>query len=111
MNLSDTIELKKAEIITDEMLNEVETTKWVSLGKCIIMPNTSAKHIRGNDGSIFIYSYEILFKKAKSYYYSTLELIPRANDEIHIVKADGSIDQVCKVSGFVTMGNWVKVWV
>lgn len=111
MKLSDTIELKKVEVTTDDKLNEIETIKWVSLGKCVIMPNTSARQTRGNDGTTYIYSCEILFKKAKSYYYSAVELVPKENDEVHIVKSDGTIDKVCRVSGFVTMGNWVKIWV
>ena len=37
--------------------------------------------------------------------------IPKENDMIHFVKKDGTIDKICRVSGFVTLRNWMKIWV
>lgn len=104
MNLSDRIELKIVSFGLDENLNEIETVSWVTLGKCLITPNTAARLTKGNDGKDYIYSYEVIMRKPKSD-------IPRENDIIHIVKKDGTIDKECRVQGFVTLRNWLKIWV
>ena len=109
MRLSDNIELKQVHTEYDNRLNEVEVVEWLPLGKCIITPNTAARLTRGNDGKEYVYSYEIIMKIPKNLFGQ--RVIPKENDEVHIVKEDGSIDKVCKVSGFVTMRSWLKIWV
>lgn len=104
MNLSDKIQLETNVVFVNEKLNEVNITKWIDLGKCLIMPNTSAAKIKGNDGKDFIYSYEVIMRKPKEY-------IPKENDMVHIIKKDRTIDKICRVSGFVTLKNWLKIWV
>lgn len=104
MNLPDKIRFERNYTFLNENLNEVNLVEWIDLGKCLIMPNTSASKTKGNDGKEYIYSYEIILRKPKEY-------IPKENDMIHIVKKDGTIDKVCKVSGFVTLRNWLKLWV
>ena len=104
MNLSDKIQFKTTYTYLNENLNEVSNTEWVDLGKCLIMPNTSASKTKGNDGKEYIYSYEILLRKPKNY-------LPKENDIIRIIKKDGSIDKECRVNGFVTLRTWLKLWV
>lgn len=104
MNLSDKIELGVSETSIDENLNEVSQLNWIDLGKCLITPNSSASRTIGNDGKEYIYSYEIIMRKPKTN-------IPKENDMIHFVKKDGTIDKTCRVSGFVTLRNWMKIWV
>lgn len=104
MNLPDKIALEVTVAFVNENLNEVNYTEWVDLGKCLIMPNTSAAKMKGNDGKEYIYSYEIVMRKPKTN-------IPKENDMIHFVKKDGTIDKICRMSGFVTLRNWMKIWV
>ena len=104
MNLSDRIEVKVTTVSLDDNLNEVCRTEWIDLGKCFITPNSSASRTRGNDGKDYIYSYEIIMRKPKTY-------IPKENDIIHIAKKDRTIDKECRVNGFVTLRNWMKIWV
>lgn len=104
MNLSDKIELEVNYTFLNENLNEVCLTEWVNLGKCLIMPNNAASKMKGNDGKEYIYSYEIVMRKPKSN-------LPKENDRIHIMKKDGTIDTICQVKGFVTLRNWMKLWV
>lgn len=104
MNLADTIELGITTVSFDDELNEVENTNWILLGKCLITPNAAAKKVNGNDGKEYIYSHEIIMRKNKEY-------IPKENDLVHIVKKDGTIDKTCRVVGFVTLRNWLKIWV
>lgn len=104
MNLSDIIELGTPIASQDQNLNEVSTISWTSLGKCLITPNSAASKTRSNDGKDYIYSYEIIMRKPKN-------TIPKENQIIHIVKKDGTIDETCRVKGFVTLRNWLKIWV
>lgn len=103
MRLGDKIEVLVVNSGYDDNLDAIETQNWVSLGKCIITPNTSAAKTKTNDGQEYIYSYLIIMKKAS--------IIPKEGDVIHIQKEDGTIDKECKVNGFVTLRNWVKIWV
>lgn len=109
MKLSDRIKLKTVNTKYDERLNEIETIEWIDLGKCSIMPNTAAKVTRGNDGKEYLYAYEIIMKVPKNLFGS--RIVPQEGDDIHIAKADGTINKECKVSGFVTLRNWLKIWV
>lgn len=103
MRLGDKIEILVVSSGYDENLDPVETREWISLGKCVINPNTSAAKTKANDGEEYIYSYLIIMKKAG--------IIPKEGDVVHIQKEDGTIDKECRVSGFVTLRNWVKIWV
>lgn len=109
MRLSDNIRLKIVNTKYDDRLNEVETIEWLDLGKCIIMPNSAAKITRGNDGKEFLYSYEIMMKIPKDLFGH--KLVPKEGNDVHIVKADGTIDKICKIVGFVTLRDWIKIWV
>ena len=104
MRLADKIEIQVVEVGFDEELNPTETTKWKSLGKCSISPNNAARVTKTNDGTSYIYSYEIIMRKPKTN-------MPKENDVIHIVKSDNTIDAECRVVGFVTLRNWLKLWV
>ncbi len=130
MNLSDRIFLRRADIWYDSELAPREDAStlvttdsesvtdgsgtplsdhagavWADLGKCVITPNSSAAKTRGNDGRDYIYAYEVYMRKPKD-----AGLIPRDNDIVRITKSDGSIDRECRVAGFVTLRNWVKLW-
>lgn len=105
MNLSDSIELQEVISDFDENLNEIEVKEWILLGKCHIMPNTSARLTKTNDGKGYVYAYEILMHKPKK------QVFPKENDLVRIKKKDGTIDKECRVIGFVTMRYWLKLWV
>lgn len=105
MNLSDELELLVIESGYDDNLDPVEESRWVPIGKCCIIQNSSASKVRTNDGTEYVYSYVIVYRHRKG------ALIPHEGDTIHITKKDGTIDKECKVVGFVTLRNWVKVWV
>lgn len=90
----------------DEDLNPVEYTEWQMEYKCKILPNTSARKIKGNDGADYVYSYEVFMRKPKQ-----AAFIPRENSIVHITKKDGTIDRDCRCIGFVTLRNWLKLWV
>lgn len=105
MRLDDSISILVVNSGYDDNLDPVETQEWVSLGKCIITPNTSAAKIKTKDGEEYIYSYLVLMRIPAN------KIIPKEDDVIHIRKKDGTIDKECRVSGFVTLRNWVKVWV
>lgn len=130
MNLSDHISLRRAEVWYDSELAPREDARqlvssvqeavtdddgtplsdhteavWTDLGKCVITPNSSAAKTRGNDGRDYIYAYEVYMRKPKD-----TSLIPRDNDIVRIRKSDGSVDKECRVAGFATLRNWVKLW-
>lgn len=90
----------------DEDLNPVEWTEWQQEFKCKILPNTSARKVTGNDGADYVYSYEVFLRKPRQ-----AAFIPRDNDIVHITKKDGTIDKDCRCIGFVTLRNWLKLWV
>lgn len=89
----------------DEELNPVARTEWQQQFKCKILPNSSASKVTSNDGKDYIYSYEVFMRKPKQ-----LTLLPIENDLVHITKKDGTIDKDCRCIGFVTLRNWVKLW-
>jgi hypothetical protein len=103
MRLEDDITLLTVTKTTDADLNEIETTLSQSLGKCIICPNTSARLTSSEDGQQYIYSYLLIMRKPS--------VIPTENSRIHIKKKDGTVDKDCTVKGFVTLRNWLKIWV
>lgn len=105
MNLSDTIGLVSVISGYDENLDPIETKETVPLGKCSIIQNTSAQQTTLNDGKEYIYSYVVVMRKNKN------TVIPTEGNVIHITKKDGTIDKECIVKGFVTLRNWVKIWV
>lgn len=102
----------------------VETTTEVSLGKCIVTPNEQAQQVRGSDGTVYLYSYAIFIKASRerpiikgAIRVNKLSIdgtpidIPIEGASVRLVKSDGSIDKLCKVRGFVTIRNWIKLWV
>lgn len=105
MRLSDDIELMVVTSGVDENLDPIEITEWVELGKCAIVQNSSARKIALNDGMEYVYGYEVFYRKKKDM------PIPKEGDTIHLTKEDRTIDKDCKVAGFATMRNWVKIWV
>lgn len=105
MQFSDSIKYKTAEKYTDDNLDVVEDVEWLDLGKCIIMPNTAARQVKGNDSEPRMYSYEVIMRKPKAH-------IPVEDEWVHITKKDGTIDTDAQVIGFVTMkGRFLKLWV
>lgn len=106
MNLSDKIQLIRIAITEDERLNPIETKVVVNLGKCAIVQNSSAAKVKSNDGKDYVYSYVVYLRKPKQH-----ADIPKENDIIHMTKKDGTIDKECRVIGFVTLKNWLKIWV
>lgn len=93
----------------DEDYNPVEppTEKWTDFSKCFISFNSSAQKMRLNDGQEYIYSYYVIAPLGKSSYPN----IPKEGDKVRIVKADGTIDKVMEVRGFVTYKKrYLKIW-
>lgn len=105
MRLEDRIELQKRQLAYNETLDALEQIEWVPLGKCVIVQNSSAKKIKGNDGELYTYSYIVYLRKPKD-----INNIPRENDIVHIMKKDGTIDERKKVAGFRTLRNWLELW-
>lgn len=105
MRLDDRIQLQKTTITKDEQLNRIVTKDFELTNKCKILPNTAASTIKCNDGQSRVYSYEVIMRKPKS-----IDDIPRENDVVRISKNDGTINAECVVLGFVTLRNWVKLW-
>lgn len=103
MRLDDTLELYTVESDYDSNLNAVESVKVVNIGKCKILPNSKAVKTRGNDGSEFVYSFEIFVRNPKQ--------IVVEGDKIHFRKKDGTIDRTMTVQGFVTLRKWERLWV
>lgn len=105
MNLSDRIRVTLVASATDEDLNPIEHTEQQQEFKCKIIPNSSAKKVTGNDGLDYVYSYEVYMRMPKD-----KNLIPRENQVVHITKKDGTIDCDSRCIGFVTLRNWVRLW-
>ena len=81
--------------------------EWVDFSKCFISFNSQAQKTRLNDGQEYIYSYYVIAPLKKSLY----SLIPREGDKVRIIKADGTIDKVMEVKGFVTYKKrYLKIW-
>lgn len=119
MVLDDKLYTFQELIELDDDLNEVETQvfdpatgqltdggAWNFLGKCKIMPNTAANVVKLNDGTTYIYSYEIVLRKPKD-----IALIPMEDKLVRFVKKDATIDTQARVKGFVTLKQWLKIWV
>lgn len=105
MNLSDRIQLIKCNVTQDAQLNPIEVKTLVELGKCAIVKNSSAATIKGNDGNAYNYSYVVYMRKPKD-----VMMIPCKDDIVHISKKDGTIDSEHRVVDFVTLKNWLKIW-
>lgn len=103
MRIEDTIQLKVATQTEDEYYNISETISWIDLGKCCIFPNTQATETDGEYNKIRSYQYTIVMRKPRTRY-------PVENDVIRIQKKDGSINKEVRVTGFVTLRNWIKLW-
>jgi len=86
---------------------EEPTEEWQDFGKCIIFPNSSAAKTRLNDGTEFVYSYEVIARMKKELY----SLIPKEGDTVRISKSDGTIDKTLTVKGFLTLKKrYLKLW-
>jgi hypothetical protein len=94
--------------IVDEELNPVDNfTEFFPLAKCFISFNSSAKKVRLNDGQEYIYTYYAILPLKQSIYH----LIPKEGSRVRIRKADGTIDKVMEVRGFVTyQKRYLKIW-
>lgn len=103
MRLDDTLELYTVESGYDTNLNPTESVKVVNIGKCKILPNSKAVKTRGNDGSEYIYSFEIFVRNPKQ--------IVVEGDKVRLRKKDGTIDRIMTVQGFVTLRKWERLWV
>ncbi len=92
----------------DEDYNPIEPTEeWMDFAKCFISFNSSAQKVRLHDGSEYIYSYYVIAPLKASIYAS----IPKEGSRVRIIKADGTIDAVLEVKGFVTYKKrYLKIW-
>lgn len=82
-------------------------SQWVSFGKCFLSFNSVAQKIRLADGSDYSYSYYIIAPLTSD----TYSLIPKEGERVRIVKADGTVDKIMEVRGFVTYKKrYLKVW-
>lgn len=105
MQFSDTIKYLSSSKYIDKSLDVVENSEWLDLGRCVIMPNSAANKVKGNDSEPRVYSYEIIMRKPKVH-------IPKEDEWVHITKKDGTIDTDAQVIGFVTYkGRFLKLWV
>lgn len=115
MNFEDTLKVGVVNYDTgesgyDEDGNPIDATDIVyqDFGKCAILPNTSAKTVTLEDGSAFVYSYEVFaLLNTKKY-----KILPKEGDKVWITKKDGTIDKAMEVQGFVTYKKrYLKIWV
>lgn len=92
----------------DENMNPMEPYgEFFPFGKCFISFNSSAMKVRLNDGQEYVYSYYVIMPLKKSNYH----MIPREGDKVRIRKADGTIDRIMEVKGFVTYKKrYLKIW-
>lgn len=93
----------------DEEGNPIEATatRLYDFGKCIILPNTSARLVTLADGTQYTYSYEVIAPLSSTKY----KMLPREGDKVHITKKDGTIDCDMEVKGFVTYKKrHLKLW-
>ncbi len=80
---------------------------WLEFSKCFISFNTSAQKITLHDGKEYQYSYYVIAPLKKSIY----DIIPKEGDMVRITKADGTVDKVMEVRGFVTYKKrYLKIW-
>jgi hypothetical protein len=86
---------------------EVKDLRFLDFGKCIILPNTSARSVTLLDGKQYVYSYELIAPLSKRKYY----LLPKEGDKVWITKKDSTIDRQMEVKGFVTYKKrYLKLW-
>ena len=92
----------------DSDYNPVKPTEeWLEFSKCFISFNSAAQKIRLNDGSEYVYSYYVIAPLKSSLY----DILPKEGDRVWIQKADGTIDKVMEVRGFVTYKKrYLKIW-
>lgn len=104
MRLDDSILLKSVISSINEDGDTLEEVSYNPLGKgkCKILPNVAATEVSGTDGKSYSTSYQVFLKKPST--------IPVEGDVVRITKKDGSIDKDCEVKGFVTLKNWLKLW-
>jgi hypothetical protein len=109
MTLQDTLYiLRIGEGGYDEDYNPTEPQEeWVRFSECFISFNSAAQSIRLNDGNLYVYSYYVIAPLNKERYPN----IPKEGGRVRIVKADGTIDRIMEVKGFVTYKKrYMKIW-
>lgn len=109
MTFEDTLQvLQITEGGYDADYNPVEPTEeWVDFSKCFISFNSAAQRTRLNDGTEYIYSYYVIAPLKKELY----DILPKEGDRVRIQKADGTIDKILEVKGFVTYKKrYLKIW-
>ena len=109
MNYEDTLSvLSITDSGFDADYNPIKPTEtWNTFSKCFISFNSQAQKIRLNDGQEYIYSYYVIAPLKASLYPS----IPKEGDRVRIQKADGTIDKILEVKGFVTYKKrYLKIW-
>lgn len=67
MRLDDVIFLHKTSFGYDDNMNVTETEEILNVGKCKVLPNTSAGQIKCNDGQIYQYSYTIILRNPNTF--------------------------------------------
>ena len=104
MQLDDSILSKTVVSSINEDGDTVEEVSYLPLGKgkCKILPNISSVENTGTDGKVYSTSYQVFLRKTAT--------IPVEGDVVRIIKKDRSIDKDCEVKGFVTLKNWLKLW-
>ena len=82
-------------------------SQWIMFGKCFLSFNSAAAKIRLNDGKDYQYAYYLIAPLTQD----TYPLIPKEGERVRIKKADGSVDKVMEVRGFVTYKKrYLKIW-
>lgn len=93
----------------DEEGNAVDAKemRFLDFGKCVILPNTSARSVTLLDGKQYVYSYELIAPLSKKKY----NLLPKEGDMVWITKKDATVDKQMEVKGFVTYKKrYLKLW-
>ncbi len=110
MRFEDVLKVRpKGQPLYDENNDPIaeEDAEFVDFSKCFVSFNAAAQKIRLNDGSEYVYSFYVIAPLKKSLY----PLIPKEGDYVRIMKADGTIDKVMVVRGFVTYKQrYLKIW-
>lgn len=100
--------MKLSETGYDEYGNPSQASgTWTEFPKCFLSFNSAAQKVRLNDGSEYVYSYYVICPIKKALY----NMLPIEGDKVRITKADGTVDKVMEVKGFVTYKKrYLKLW-
>ena len=81
--------------------------EWSLFGKCFLSFNSAASKVRLADGKEYQYTYYVIAPLKKDLY----SLIPKEGERVQVKKADGTVEQVKEVRGFVTYKKrYLKIW-